>query len=313
MSRAGQTMWVACEVCGCRVATPRIRKFDLWISRCLRCGFLFANPRLPREDIWRRYSAEYFRTEYLPSQGVQHDNVDLEEVDRRYASMLRLIAREKGRPGRVLEIGAGAGLFLKAAERAGWQVAGTDISEPAVQFAAERLGLSLRLEAAEDLSFPDAAFDVAVMFDVIEHLFHPLTAVRAARRTLRPGGLLVITTPNINAFSRWVLGRQWAVLSPAEHLSYFSERTLRRLLTRAGLTAVGFVRAFDGFGLHRTMNPEYTHQPGSRRARWYRGFVARYGERWYPWIRARGLGDVLLSLARRPTAKQDAANAGRSR
>ena len=291
---------VSCAVCGGSAPKPFLRKFDLWISRCERCGFLFSNPRLNREDIWKRYSAAYFRDEYLPALGVRNGQYDLAFFDRRYEPMLRLISREVFVADHLLEIGAGAGFFGKAAERAGWRVSGIEVSPEAVAFARERLGLDVRSEAAEQMSFPPASFDAAVMFDVIEHLLDPRRALEAVRDVLRPGGLLVVTTPNIHALSRLGLGRQWAVLSPAEHLSYFSEATLRPLLERTGFRRVRFERRYAGFGVYETMNPNYTHAPDRWRARLYRVFVKTAGRLVYRWVQALGKGDTLLCLARKP-------------
>lgn len=291
---------VPCAVCGNTASARLLQKFELWISRCERCGFVFANPRLPGEEIWKRYSPTYFRDEYLPTLGVRDGHYDLTFFDRRHEPMLRLISRQVAPAGRLLEVGAGAGFFGKAAERAGWRVSGIEVSPEAVAFARERLGLDVRSEAAEQMSFPPASFDAAVMFDVIEHLLDPRRALEAVREVLRPGGLLVVTTPNIHALSRLGLGRQWAVLSPAEHLSYFSEATLRPLLERTGFRRVRFERRYAGFGVYETMNPNYTHAPDRWRARLYRVFVNTAGRLVYRWVQALGKGDTLLCLARKP-------------
>ena len=117
-------------------------------------------------------------------------------------------------------------------------------------------------------------------------------------RILRPRGLLVLSVPNLSALSRGFLGDDWAVLSPAEHLSYFTPRTLERLLRDVGFGSVRFVRRFAGFGLSETMNPECTHRPGVFRQRLYRAFTRRLGLPLYRWVQDLGWGDSLLCLAR---------------
>jgi 2-polyprenyl-3-methyl-5-hydroxy-6-metoxy-1,4-benzoquinol methylase len=94
----------------------------------------------------------------------------------------------------------------------------------------------VRLGTATDIDGSDGPFDAVTMFDVIEHLVDPMDALRRIRSVLRPGGLLVVTTPNINALSRWALGTQWSILSPLEHLYHFSDLTLGKALQRAGFT-----------------------------------------------------------------------------
>ena len=155
----------------------------------------------------------------------------------------------------------------------------------------------MRQIPAEEMPFEPGSFDAAGMFEVIEHLRDPMAVLRAARRAVRPGGVLVLSTPNLSSVSRWVLGKQWAVLSPAEHLYYFTEVTLSAALIKAGFARVEFVREFEPWLLYETMNVRYTHAPESFRARVYRSLVFRYGPERYREIQRRGYGDTLLAVA----------------
>jgi hypothetical protein len=136
------------------------------------------------------------------------------------------------------------------------------------------------------------------MFDVIEHLFDPRAVLEATRRALVPGGLLVVSTPNFRALSRFVLGVEWAVLSPLEHLYYFTERTLTSLIDACGFTGVAFEHRYRGWGPMETMNYQYTHAPGARRARLYGAAVTRYGGPLRRLVQAAGRADALLCVSR---------------
>lgn len=289
-----------CPVCDCTSSRPRYQKFDLPLVECSQCGLVYANPRLTPEEIWKRYSPDYFWHEYMPALGVRNGEFDLAYFDARHAAMLRFIARHRPGRGRLIEIGAGSGFFLKAAERAGWSVAGIEISSEGVAFATTRLGLEIRRESAEALSYPAASFDVAVMFDVIEHLLDPMASLDRVRQVLRPGGLLVVSTPNLHAVSRFALGSEWAVLSPAEHLYNFSAATLGRLLQRAGYKDVAFERHYDGLGVYETMNPRYTHAPASVRNRIYSSLVSVFGPLVFRQVQSLGGADALLATASSP-------------
>ena len=186
---------VACAICGGTTTDPLYVKFGYAIGRCTQCGLVFANPRAPEAKILGRYSSDYFWTEYLPSLGVIDGTFDLTEFDARHASVLQMLAAQA--PGRrLLEVGCGAGFFLKSAERAGWLVEGIELSTEASRFAVERLSLPIRRERAEDAPIEPASFHAAAMFDVIEHLFDPRAVLTAIARALTPGGTLVISTPN---------------------------------------------------------------------------------------------------------------------
>jgi len=289
-----------CPVCDDTHSRPAYFKFGLPLVKCQGCGLVYANPRLTAEEIWQRYSPDYFWNEYMPALGVTDGQFDLNYFDSRHSAMLRFIARHRPAPGRLIEIGAGAGFFLKAAERAGWSVAGIEISTEGVEFATTRLGLEIRRESAEALSFPDASFDVVVMFDVIEHLLDLVAALARVKAVLRPGGLLVVTTPNLHALSRLALGSEWAVLSPAEHLYNFTEASLGLLLRRAEFGEVAFERHFDGLGVYETMNPRYSHAPASVRNRIFSTFVSTAGRFVYRQVQAVGGADALMATATLP-------------
>lgn len=288
---------VPCELCGSQSTSQLFLKFGAPIAQCNHCGLIFANPRLSKAEIMRRYSPEYFWQEYLPSLGVHDGQFSLDYFDSRHATMLRLIAEQIAPPGKMLEIGTGAGFFLKAAQRAGWDVDGIEVSATAAEFANSRLNLRVNHQEAEELSYPEKSFDVVVMFEVIEHLFWPSRVLDSIHQVLRPGGLLVISTPNYNALSHRALGLSWAVLSPAEHLYYFTEQTLQQMLVRSSFCHTQVMRKFPGFGVFETMNPNYTHAPGSPRKAIYNILVNTIGRSMFRYIQAKGLGDTLLCLS----------------
>ena len=291
---------IPCAVCDSSETRALYHKFDLTVSRCLRCHLVYATPRATKAEIWARYSPDYFWKEYLPSHGVVDGQFDLAVFDQRNAAMLRLIADHGPQTGRMLEVGTGAGFFLKSAERAGWKCAGIEVSADAAEFARARLGLDVRQGSAEELQYPPGYFDLAVMFEVIEHLLDPLSALRSVWKAITPGGRIVLSTPNFNALSRHVLGGQWAVLSPAEHVYYFTESSLAALLLRAGFVDVRYERHYAGFDLLGTMNAGCTHEPDSRRARLYASITRRCGPRVTRIVREYGMGDTLLCIATRP-------------
>ncbi|HWE38639.1 MAG TPA: class I SAM-dependent methyltransferase [Isosphaeraceae bacterium] len=125
---------------------------------------------------------------------------------------------------RVLEVGCGTGGFLVAARRAGLEVVGADVATRWLVVARRRLadrGLSAPIVGAnaERLPWADASFDVVVADSVLEHLADPLAALREWRRVVRPGGRLLVWSPNRYTLlpdphvGLWGLGwlpRRWA-------------------------------------------------------------------------------------------------------
>jgi len=289
---------VPCPICGGTDTRDLYVKWGYAIGRCVRCRLVYANPRAPQETILARYSRDYFWKEYLPSLGVVDGQFDLARFDLRHSAILQMIAAEA--PGRrLLEVGCGAGFFLKAAERAGWRVEGIELSEEASRFASERLQLPIRRERAEDAPIEAGSFDAAVMFEVIEHLFDPRAVLPAIARALAPGGTFVMTTPNFDSASRYLLGVDWAVLSPLEHVYYFTEDSLRRLLAATGFSDVRFERQHVMWGPQETINFRYTHAPNGIRARLCEILVRAGGHPFARVVQRAGRQDTLMCFAKK--------------
>jgi SAM-dependent methyltransferase len=287
---------VPCALCGGTATEPYCVKFGYPIVKCAGCGLVYCNPRLTSAETDKRYNAHYFWNEYLPSVIPAGGADDGAFLDQRFKAPLELLAKGPS-PARLIEIGTGAGFFLKAAVRAGFDAYGLELSTEAAEYARTTLGLRVMQTPAEDMPFEPGYFDAAAMFEVIEHLRDPLRVVRAARRALKPGGRFVVSTPNLDALSRQVLGDEWAVLSPAEHLYYFTETTLRAMLLKAGFQSVRFVRNYAPWLHHETMNARYTHAPDGWRARSYYRFVNTAGRGIYRGVQSLGLADGLLAVA----------------
>ena len=288
---------VPCAICGGTRTKRLYTKTGFDIARCVQCGLVYANPRAPREVIQGRYSGEYFWKEYLPALGVIDGKYDLSRFDVRYAPLLERLGPANDR--RLLEIGCGAGFFLKAAERIGWRVTGVEFSAEASKFGIDELGLDIRREPAESMAIASGTFDAAVMFDTIEHLFDPRAALMSTARAIVTGGLLLIGTPNFRALSRRLLGTSWAVLSPLEHLYYFDERSLRRLVKECGFTGATFVRENPAWTPQETMNFANTHSPFGIRARVAALAGHTGGGPMARAVQRAGKQDILLCMAKR--------------
>jgi SAM-dependent methyltransferase len=227
-----------------------------WVVRCARCGLGRVDPLPLEADLAAMYDESYITPGAFA--GIAHQGgIDgsLHVYDRpggRQASLrwhgarLGRIERfglngQQGRPHeRLLDVGCGAGYFLDAARIAGWQVAGVELSESASQVARSLLGLDVFTGALADAAFPDGAFDLVTMFEVLEHMRDPGAALREANRVLRQGGLLAIEVPNDMDAYRAALasaGNRWWVIPPV-HLYYFNASTLSRWLLMNGFEPV---------------------------------------------------------------------------
>ena len=193
------------------------------VYRCGRCGHGFAPSAGLETFAW--YAAAPPDGEYLA-----------EERGRRAAArrVLRRLAKYVRPPGRLLDLGAGAGFFVEEAAAAGWCSEGLEAARWAVERSRSRGGPPVRHGDAQDLrALECGAFDVVSAFDVIEHLEDPLVFLRGCAAALRPGGVLVLTTPRFDSLAARICGARWHALLPA-HLHYFSRQSLRVALGQAG-------------------------------------------------------------------------------
>lgn len=136
-------------------------------------------------------------------------------------------------PGRVLEVGCGSGPFLRILQAAGWDATGIDFDPEAVA-AANRAGLNAKASDLLSEKFPAESFDRIVMDNVIEHLPDPTAVFAECHRVLKPGGRLVMITPNLDGYLHQIYGADWRGLEVPRHLYLYSAPAMRRLARGAG-------------------------------------------------------------------------------
>jgi 2-polyprenyl-3-methyl-5-hydroxy-6-metoxy-1,4-benzoquinol methylase len=194
------------------------------IVRCARCGLLMTSPRDDEVTLGRIYS------ELTDRSGEQED----EAGRRNRADELALVERYTRPPGRLLDVGCGAGLFVCAAQKAGWEATGVDASAWAVARGLERCpGVRFRAGLLSEVDFPAGSFEVVTLWNVLEHLPRPAETLDRIRSWLARDGWLFLSLPNADSHIARLMGKRWVLLL-REHLWYFSPATMATLLSRSG-------------------------------------------------------------------------------
>lgn len=203
------------------------------IVRCPKCGLAYVKTMPTLEELAHMYSAEFFKGSSSYADYVA-EKKSLQNNFQRRLPVLRKYAPS----GRLYEAGCAHGFFLELA-RQHWEVSGSDISEDAVRYARDELGLNVQVGDFESLPPAPNSYEVVVMWDTIEHLYDPVLAVQKSAEALRPGGILALTTGDIDTPVPRFQKKNWRLVHPC-HLYYFSRQSMTYLLEKHGLEVVHF-------------------------------------------------------------------------
>jgi len=137
---------------------------------------------------------------------------------------------------KLLDYGCAFGLGVQVAKDRGWKAYGIESSVTAAQKGRQEFGLDIREDDGCGSGFHARVFDVVMMWDVIEHLPNPVKSVRLMHKLLRPGGILALNTVCSSSLGARLVGAKWRHLVPAEHLHFFSRKSLKVLLQQNGFS-----------------------------------------------------------------------------
>lgn len=273
-----------CIACGFGIwhpyAVARDRMFNrrepFYYQQCERCGLIRQHPRISLVRLKSHYpSSDYYAYKDEPSPGF-FDRLRHYLLGRYYqptlaSSLLTLIipnvpAIPSFVPGgRLLDVGCGTGDTILELKSLGWDVYGMDIDANAVKIAHKRGLGNVSYGSYQDIArFPDRFFDVIRLYHVIEHLDNPRLCLSIIRKKLKPGGELVVGTPNAGSVAAKVFGSYWYNLDAPRHIFLFTPKNLEKMLTATGfsVSSVGFCSAGGVLGSLQYLAREKLHRAG---------------------------------------------------
>lgn len=230
------SMYIDCGQCGGRANFYfRSHDYNRKISnkffnhyRCKQCGLIFISPVPDDLDVY--YPDNYY---YIPG---SLDKVAKASEKERYKIDIvkRFVAN-----GKLLEIGPAHGSFAFLAKEAGFDVEAIEMSEHCCRYLRDVIGVrainSNNLISALQSVGP---YDVIAMWHVIEHLPDPWSVIDAMYARLKLGGILVIASPNPDAFQFNLMGRYWPHLDSPRHLMLIPMRVLEDRAANLGFDLV---------------------------------------------------------------------------
>jgi glycosyltransferase involved in cell wall biosynthesis len=197
------------------------------ILKCLCCGLVFNETRHDAEKLLSFYSDV-------------EDQTYLKNIDSRFKTFRYNFDKLKPfipASGRLLDIGSYCGVSLKVARENGFGTLGVEPSKWAARYSEEVMQERVYQGTLKDLPGDEGSFDVITMWDVMEHLPHPIEEMKLIHSRLNPGGVFAFSTLFIDNWYPKILKERWPWYMDM-HLYYFTLDAMKQLLKKAGLELV---------------------------------------------------------------------------
>ena len=319
----------SCDICGAKGATLYPETQDLLFgvsgsysySQCSNpeCELIWQNPMIIPEEAGRAYENYYTHAEgKMKKKGLLLRRIARVPAHLSDSIFLKLFGIKKLRkkmrymgllgtaPGHLLEIGCGRGEKLILFRDLGWQVTGQEIDPNAAKHASQQSGINVLCGDLPSLNLEGEKFDAIIMSHVIEHIFDIPGYLRECLRLLKPGGRLIITTPNGNSLGHKKFREFWRGLEPPRHLHIFSPKNMQLALQNADFdtteiwsNAAGSRGVFEASYQLRD-NGQPTHNKYPKTLIYYKSIYLQYKE-WVMCRRGTACGEELVATATKST------------
>jgi len=191
-------------------------------AECDHCKALILSPHPPADDLHKYYPSNYTYIQRTLVSRIEYW-IHLRWLHKAQAKItLRLLGKRNGAGLKLLDVGCGSGLFLKACQTAGFDTEGMDMRGEAVDHVRNHLRIPAKKMDLSELSstYPPQSFDVITMFHVLEHVLDPAALTEQCRHLLKPGGALVFAVPLSDSMQLMLLGGRTACIREApRHVS----------------------------------------------------------------------------------------------
>lgn len=213
--------WEECYLCSSKQLDVKYKDYEIY--KCRSCSFVFYKPIPSDHDLDVVYS-KYTREQYIT-----------EDSRIKIKSEFRHIL-EKFQIKKVLDIACGECYMLEILREldASISLNGTE-HESAIQNFVNK-----DINYIEGGFYPetDEKYDLIIFTEAIEHINDVNNFLKNIQRLLSKDGVIYITTPNFNSIERYLMQSKWGMVMPPEHLSYFTPRTLDKVMNDNGLKKV---------------------------------------------------------------------------
>ena len=226
-------------------------------------GFLQTHPQPKADELSSYYESDAYISHTDSKKGLL---AFLYQQVKRYSinKKLGLIKKLNAGTGNLLDVGAGTGDFLKAAQDKGWKISGVEPSDKAREIAGEK---NIQLSESIDKVLGQK-FDVVTLWHVLEHLPNLETSIQKIESLVADGGTLIIAVPNFNSRDAIHYQNFWAAYDVPRHLWHFSQTSIQSIFSSELKLVKTKPMIFDAFYVSLLSEKYKTGKGFSLRAFW---------------------------------------------
>jgi SAM-dependent methyltransferase len=224
-----------CGLCSNNQSILCFYKWNFPIVKCSKCSFMetvISNDL----DLSSIYTEDYY------DGGRKDGYVDYESsqvvLEKEFEALLLYLEKYTTGHDVLVEIGCAKGFLLNKAKSFYDKVIGFEISAPAIDYCLKH---GLEVYSSEELNniLPKIPpIDVLIMLDTIEHVKNPKVLIQLLFRKMNNGGIIILTTGDVDSLYSRLTGKLWRLMTPPQHLSFFSVNSMSKMLTDAGFEIV---------------------------------------------------------------------------
>jgi len=207
-------------------------KFDL--LRCSLCSFIQTYPQISSKRLSNIYTKYYPKRDANIKEIVQNSKTIPSQKEIKSNGWETTCHFQTKRGQKVLDVGCGTCQSLLEIKRLGGEAWGIEVDKNS-QKVAKKLKLKFHLGTIHNCKFPKKYFDLITASQVIEHEPNPLKFLQECKKLLKPGGKIILSFPNTEAFFRKLWGRNWLHWHVPYHLNHFNKKSFGILTKNAGL------------------------------------------------------------------------------
>lgn len=225
-----------CPACSFNSKNNIFTKRGINYVQCQQCKTLYINPRPSPEILkWFYQNSENYtfwnKFIYPTTEASRRKKIIIPRVER----ILKICHKYKIKTNSLIEIGAGDGSFCleMKSKKKFKRIIGIEPT-PSLSQTCLKKGLTIIQKPIEEINFRNSErFDIAVSFEVIEHLFSPRDFLVKIKSILKHKGILIFSCPNGMGFDIQTLGKISKTINH-EHLNYFNPQSISLLLEKCG-------------------------------------------------------------------------------